>query len=567
MMSNTIKHILCAGALCVALGACSDWDDHYDAETAVLPGQQLTLWEHIAQDRRLTEFADLLRKTGYDERLKASQTYTVWAPANGTFGYEALAGTNSEQLVKEFVNNHIARNNWTASGAVDVPVFMLNGKVMDFRGTTMQGVPVQQASVAGCNGTMYLLDGKIPFYPNIYESLLKDDATIGAVSGYYHSFDQRTFNAAASAPGPVIDGEQTYLDSVFYDTNDLYGRFNAYIAREDSNYTMLLPTNTAWQKAQEAIRPCFNYLPKMEWLEDAGAVNEKKVTAVELKDAAALQDSLVNMYLMRDLFFNNNMYGNKVLNTLAQGETLQCDSLRNTIGAIFYAQDATRLFEQARRVDKSNGAVWLTDELRLPAWLWYNSELQVEAEFDMYMAGVFNTAGNTPNKNRVQKTQQNPEVPGNISNGYYLEAEPSASSTNPEVVFYLPGVLSTEYSMYAVMVPSNITNTTRTPLPNRMIVTMGYADGEGKLQETRLRNPESGSTIFVSDPTKIDTLYLGDFTFPVAYRGVGDSRPHLRMRSSVNNADYDRTLRIDCLILRPKELDTYLKEHPEYKYK
>ena len=117
------------------------------------------------------------------------------------------------------------------------------------------------------------------------------------------------------------------------------------------------------------------------------------------------------------------------------------------------------------------------------------------------------------------------------------------------------------------MVPSNITNTTRTPLPNRMIVTMGYADGDGKMQETRLRNPESGNTIFVSDPTKIDTLYLGDFTFPVAYRGLGDSRPHLRIRSSVNNADYDRTLRIDCLILRPKELDTYLKEHPEYKYK
>jgi hypothetical protein len=25
-------------------------------------------------------------------------------------------------------------------------------------------------------------------------------------------------------------------------------------------------------------------------------------------------------------------------------------------------------------------------------------------------------------------------------------------------------------------------------------------------------------------------------------------------------------MRIDCLILRPKELDDFLKEHPDYKY-
>ena len=26
------------------------------------------------------------------------------------------------------------------------------------------------------------------------------------------------------------------------------------------------------------------------------------------------------------------------------------------------------------------------------------------------------------------------------------------------------------------------------------------------------------------------------------------------------------SLRIDCIILRPKELDDHLKEHPDYKY-
>ena len=44
---------------------------------------------------------------------------------------------------------------------------------------------------------------------------------------------------------------------------------------------------------------------------------------------------------------------------------------------------------------------------------------------------------------------------------------------------------------------------------------------------------------------------------------------YLRVRSRVSSrqsALYDRTLRIDCIILRPKELDNYIKDHPSYVY-
>ena len=74
---------------------------------------------------------------------------------------------------------------------------------------------------------------------------------------------------------------------------------------------------------------------------------------------------------------------------------------------------------------------------------------------------------------------------------------------------------------------------------------------------------------FVSDSTRVDSIYLGDFTFPVAYAGTGDYYPYLRINSAVTSKErnsYDRTLRVDCVILRPKELDAYLKEHPDYKY-
>lgn len=68
-------------------------------------------------------------------------------------------------------------------------------------------------------------------------------------------------------------------------------------------------------------------------------------------------------------------------------------------------------------------------------------------------------------------------------------------------------------------------------------------------------------------------MFIGNVTFPIAYVGTGSSQqeyyPYLRVRSNVTNAlssQYDRTLRIDKIILRPRELDDYLKAHPDYKY-
>ena len=43
----------------------------------------------------------------------------------------------------------------------------------------------------------------------------------------------------------------------------------------------------------------------------------------------------------------------------------------------------------------------------------------------------------------------------------------------------------------------------------------------------------------------------------------------MRIRSRISykqTAIYDRTMRIDCIILRPKNLDDYIKAHPDYKY-
>jgi uncharacterized surface protein with fasciclin (FAS1) repeats len=555
--------------------ACTDWGDHYDADTSVMASQQATLWDNIDSNPGLSQFASLVKQTGYDQVLSASQTYTVWAPLNGTFDYEALSADGSDRLLVEFVQNHIARNNYPASGTIAEKIFMLNEKMMNFAGRgsySIQGIAVEQPNVASSNGVIHTLNGKIPFLQNIYESLNNKIFAIDSVSDYFHSYDTERLNEELSVPGPTLNGEITYLDSIFDKYNELFSRYRSYINREDSNYTMIVPTNEAWRKAKAVISEMYNYVPQFEFMENTSTGSDKKVTTVKLKDAAKLKESIVNMMLVRDLFYNNNLYDNKRLGSLQTGQTLQCDSLCSTTSSKIYTDDAARLLEGASRIDKSNGAVWITDSLCMRTWTSWNPEIVQQAESNSMLANVFNVAGD-PRRVYIMPGAQNPAVPGRISGSRYLEAQPSASNTNPEVDFYLSSVRSAEYSVYVVFVPANITNADRETLPHRMIITMGYADEKGKSQEQRMRNPADGTTYFSNDPTRIDTLYLGDFTFPVAYVGTGGSSqeysPYLRIRSSVTNAlsaQYDRTLRIDCIILRPKNLDIYLKENPGYRY-
>ena len=84
-------------------------------------------------------------------------------------------------------------------------------------------------------------------------------------------------------------------------------------------------------------------------------------------------------------------------------------------------------------------------------------------------------------------------------------------------------------------------------------------------------------SLFQSDITKVDTVYVGDFTFPLCYFGTGISNitqasyaPYIRINSRAtgkpNVSPYDRNLRIDYIMLVPKDLDNYIKEHPGYKY-
>ena len=568
---------LAAGAMTTA---CSDWDDHYD-NNGVSGSASETIWENVKANANLSQFADLMHKAGYDEVINTTQTYTVWAPLNGTFNYDSLNALPLNNLKQHFAMNHVARFNYPASGSVDAAVTMLNKKVMPFLGNgtyTFNGVEVVSPNVASSNGMLHVTNGMVNYMANLFESLDSMALPIDSISRYFHNYDQKVLDEANSVKGPVVDGRLTYLDSVFVEQNILLYLHKAMIHLEDSNYTMLLPSDEAWQKAYKAVKSCFNYKP-FTFVKDIPQTNLKKATAENYDtgstklDFDLLNDSIIHYMICKDLFFNNNLYHNRVLNDLQTGAQLSVDSLVNTDRSIFYGNDASDMFADARRIDKSNGSMWLTDSLRLRPWLTYNPIIKIQGEYGA--AKSYNAGATTIVP--ISKAEQNPDIQGNVSNGYYLTVTPSAPASNPEAIFYLPEVRSTTYAVYVCFVPENINASTYTDnvRPNIVQVTMGYNDLKGKPQEQVLK--VGTKSLFQSDITKVDTVYVGDFTFPLCYFATGISNvtqasyaPYIRINSRAagqpNVSPYDRNLRIDYIMLVPKDLDNYIKEHPGYKY-
>ena len=93
----------CSILAALTLGACSDWDDHYEAETSLLPSQKMTLWETIKSNGELSQFASLLERVGYDKTLGEAQSYTIWAPKNNAPGFDftTLSGLNDSVLLND----------------------------------------------------------------------------------------------------------------------------------------------------------------------------------------------------------------------------------------------------------------------------------------------------------------------------------------------------------------------------------------------------------------------------------------------------------------------------------
>jgi len=553
---------------------CSDWNDHYDADTKVSAQGKVSLLQNLRNNSELSQFVELLDKSEFASRLDTTQVYTVWAPKNGTFDYETLKNENNSTLRKEFIHNHVARYIHRAKGTLLESVRMLNDKVYPFTGIVgdykFDYRSLLEENIPSSNGLIHVISGKADFYPSIDEYLDKRDYEIDSIAQYFRKYKVATIDESASLQGPTVDGKITYLDTVFTYYNKIYLYYlNADLAAEDSSYTMVLLNNKAWNAAREKLNSYFQYTPSFTFTDPINKDNTQKVDV----DVEYLRDSMINYNLVRDLAYNNNFFDNKKLLTAGRTNNyndINVDSLISTSSAYsplstpsrrLYTEDAKDFFYGANAVEMSNGYVWVTDSFRMKPW---NSWARILTSHSV--AGV---KLGTLNYSATSSINPATEfvLPEGTSSLFYYSVKPTSSSSSPEIDFFLHGVLSTTYDIYGVFVPANISNVNATNLrPNCVSVTLGYNNEKGQTRTQQLGDGEK----FVSDSSHVSVLYFGTFEFPICYVGTGSYYPYLRVRSSFNTSSesdlYDNEIRMAGVILVPKELEDYIQENPDYKF-
>ena len=604
------KWLFCAltslplGGLGWALASCSDYDDYNTVPTDAQPAANNTLWENISSDQQLTKFAALAKKSNFSEALNSPRFYTVWAPVDGSISdaeYNRLLGSDSATIVKQFMQHHITEYNYPVTAAQDsATIITLNAKHHPFTQASFDGYSYSAVNLPSSNGVMHKINGMSEFYYNLYENI---DNLQGCdnLKEYIQKYDEYYLDVNASVIGPLVDGKQTYLDSVLKKRNNVIRSImRADLEDEDSTFCMLVPNDKAWDDAYAKINPCYNYIAKMDYMDlekkttvasSIKATDAKADKAVEV-DAAELQDSLTRRNIVSNLVFSKNDPRNLPL--FGFGTLTPTDSVLSKSGS--YLQNAQTVLEHTVDIDEmSNGMTRTIDSLTFRPWQTYNPTIIVKKPVKMVngrevlttLKVTKLTTHNVPFDSLVGRDSLFSKVPRmfrqwlfpSTSRFFSYVAVDSANidgtTGKPEFCFPLENVRSTTYHIYVVTVPAQVEEPQAILRPYYLRFYLSWTDANNKQQLTVLPegakttseittdDGESTATLtYVGDPGRVNVIDLGEFTFPACYYGL-DAYPNLMMMhtktytSSANRKKYDQQMRVAGVYLVPKEYNDY----------
>lgn len=503
----------------LSIASCSDaWDAHYGLETT---GKiDSNIFDYIKSRNDLSIFQGMILKTGYDSILNQSKAYTVWAPTNAALeGNPILLDTANW---KNLVGNHLASYAHPVSQADSMTITMLNGKrlVFNYKDTTatMDGFSLIEIDKATNNGLVQVMNDVLPYRYNQWENILKSSG-LDSLRAYVLSLNKKTFDRNRSFDNGV------FIDSFFVTTNQILS-YLGYLNLEDSIYTAILPDNAAWIDAYNRISPYF-----VTKETDGGVVTQRANT-------------LWNM--VHDLFFwghINTPTGDSILVSTNWNQLTNPDSL----------------FMNSEKFILSNGYAYKTSKLyHKPIDSWCK-EIRVEAE---------NSFGGRTSTNYEITTMSSLGTKFNLSRNAYINCRPtSTSALSPlTLTFPIPNTLSTKYNIYAVFVPTVITDTTdkrpcklefslslnanaSAPSYTKLVVANNLTDPLNMTKMLLLSNYEFTTTNLINIAGGVNAkIPQGDLTPPIT---IGLKIKNLGGTSPAEVKNFNRALRIDCIILEP----------------
>jgi hypothetical protein len=156
----------------------------------------------------------------------------------------------------------------------------------------------------------------------------------------------------------------------------------------------------------------------------------------------------------------------------------------------------------------------------------------------------------------------------NISKNQYLVCEPTTVSktTQNSVTFPIPNTLSGKYNIYCVLVPSSIVTSTDFR-QNKVRFSLSYLNNAGVQVTNAAITATNGistvngaiGAIFTTDAFAITKMFVTQFSFPycnlfTTKSAISDITVKLKVENATvitETVNYDRTLRIDYIILEP----------------
>lgn len=593
-------------ALFINSACTEEWDDHYsDNGTNAV---KTSILEKIRQDSDLTDFCEVLDsmnvpsyKDGVwtvfnfaDSLLNQSRVYTLWAPVNGTFNKDSLLAElkaetfenindmkklGRDDVFDRFIGSHIAEFLKPASDTLkeNNNILLINKKLVPFVGGqdenlsySFDGRQVTEKNIRVANGLIHKIEGFVVYLPNIWEYIKTAEGT-DSVAKFLYSFNKREFNPYASIEGPTVNGDKTYIDSVFTNSNQWlsYGWNNTTagfgdISHEDSSYVVFVPSNDIWNEMVPKIENFYNY--------HTGKDN--------FIDDSISNDSLKKFYARKALV-NHMVFSNNDQLTPGDGHTaLVVDSMRSTYRAgerrLLFAKND--LMEGVIRTETlSNGTFHLKNNFNYnPYDMWYDTII-VQAENFTYQGMTFlkeeddassftdgvlkGDEGVTYSYVEKGNLYHTIDSANRTKNLVYVQAEKNSNTRPSSLKWTIPNVLSGDYYVGAVIVPKFIDQTEAvdstvhtTALPNLFSLSLfankekdGVTAKKGSVKEIiKTENLEN-------DPTRIDTIWISE-----------QDNPNKRLKVSIPYCEYGLTnqefsvyVKLECMLKKKAELEFY----------
>ena len=551
---NKYLGALVMGTALMAVPSCTDtWNEHYQTEDAYTATE--SLWELLEARKELSNFRSIVSKAKFyrDEThpaytingedtvfytfkdvLNANSPITVWAPTNDALTaeewqkFEEMAENDGYNLQQQFVGNHIAlyRKTMTKSGKETLRLINSKFAVINYDESTLQKAQVVEKNIGARNGLLHILDSQNEFLFNLYE-YIKFSGEVETFSKYLVERDTVYFMESASIEGlPDENGNPTYVDSVYFQDNMMFGRssynptgadaddawmndikmFNAQLNTEDSAFVMVVPTDIAWQNITEKIQPLYNYVstyPRMDKVNlsatkaatmDIFKARKGYATGKGYETVDSLKAVNIDMDIISPLVFNVNLQPQNngqvwTLESFINGGYRDCEYLLTTVGDtirdVYEEENGIKtlvwsknsLFEGEgvkETKEMSNGYAIITDKWNYARELWMSDidlDASVYTHYDKPTSTNLkeNDINNTTAADWIDKY-------GRCSQQRYLHVYATGSSTNPEVAFALKGnknlsgninsnasVMSGKYDIQIVLVPRWYETSKETP--------------------------------------------------------------------------------------------------------